>query len=69
MREFANIGQVWRCRAVGYIGLYRGGNVKARALAVHGPYALMLGWGVSENLHKGASPESEALRTESERNA
>ena len=29
----------------------------------------MLGWGVSENLHKGASPESEALRTEREHNA
>ena len=29
----------------------------------------MLGWGVSENLHKGASPEAEALRTESEGDA
>lgn len=26
----------------------------------------MLGWGVSENLHKGASPESEALRTKND---
>ena len=29
----------------------------------------MLGWGVSENIHKGASPESDVLRTESENNA
>ncbi|MBQ7221761.1 MAG: flippase-like domain-containing protein [Synergistaceae bacterium] len=29
----------------------------------------MLGWGVSENLHKGASPESEALRTEKKQDA
>ena len=29
----------------------------------------MLGWGVSENLHKGASPEAEALRTENEHHA
>ena len=35
------LGQVWRCWAVGYIGLYRGENVKAQALATHGPYALM----------------------------
>lgn len=34
-------GQAWRCWAVGYIGLYRGENVKANALATHGPYALM----------------------------
>ena len=34
-------GQVWRCWAAGYIGLYRGENVKARRLAAHGPYALM----------------------------
>ena len=35
------LGQVWRCWAVGYIGLYRGENVKAKALATHGPYAFM----------------------------
>ncbi len=35
------LGQAWRCWAVGYIGLYRGENVKANALATHGPYALM----------------------------
>ena len=35
------LGQVWRCWAVGFIGLYRGENVKARALATNGPYALM----------------------------
>ena len=35
------LGQVWRCWAVGYIGLYRGENVKAQSLATHGPYALM----------------------------
>ena len=29
----------------------------------------MLGWGVSENLHKGASPESEALRSEADTDA
>ena len=34
-------GQVWRCWSVGYIGLYRGENVKAQSLATHGPYALM----------------------------
>ena len=35
------LGQAWRCWAVGYIGLYRGENVKANTLATHGPYALM----------------------------
>ena len=35
------LGQAWRCWAVGYIGLYRGENVKANSLATHGPYALM----------------------------
>ncbi|MBQ7221758.1 MAG: isoprenylcysteine carboxylmethyltransferase family protein [Synergistaceae bacterium] len=35
------LGQVWRCWSVGYIGLYRGENVKAQALATHGPYSLM----------------------------
>ncbi len=35
------LGQLWRCWAVGYIGLYRGENVKAQRLATHGPYALM----------------------------
>lgn len=34
-------GQVWRCWAVGFIGLYRGENVKALKLATTGPYALM----------------------------
>lgn len=37
----AALGQVWRCWAAGCIGLYRGENVKARALATCGPYALM----------------------------
>lgn len=35
------LGQSWRCWAVGYIGLYRGENVKAQRLATRGPYALM----------------------------
>ena len=35
------LGQAWRCWAVGFIGLYRGENVKAQKLATHGPYALM----------------------------
>lgn len=35
------LGQVWRCWAVGFIGLYRGENVKANSLATHGPYSLM----------------------------
>ena len=35
------LGQVWRCWAVGFIGLYRGENVKAQKLATTGPYALM----------------------------
>ena len=35
------LGQVWRCWSAGCIGLYRGENVKARALATSGPYALM----------------------------
>ena len=34
-------GQAWRCWAVGFIGLYRGENVKALKLATRGPYALM----------------------------
>ena len=34
-------GQAWRCWAVGFIGLYRGENVKALKLATTGPYALM----------------------------
>ena len=29
----------------------------------------MLGWGVSENIHKGASPESQALKQEAEQDA
>ena len=59
------LGQAWRCWAVGYIGLYRGENVKAEHLAVHGPYSLMrnplyfgnfvigLGWSIMAGL-KGA---------------
>lgn len=35
------LGQAWRCWAVGFIGLYRGENVKAQRLATHGAYALM----------------------------
>lgn len=34
-------GQCWRCWAVGFIGLYRGENVKAQKLTTTGPYALM----------------------------
>ena len=34
-------GQLWRCWAAGFIGLYRGENVKALKLATTGPYALM----------------------------
>ncbi|MBQ7577537.1 MAG: isoprenylcysteine carboxylmethyltransferase family protein [Synergistaceae bacterium] len=34
-------GQIWRCWAAGFIGLYRGENVKALRLAQTGPYALM----------------------------
>ncbi len=34
-------GQIWRCWAAGFIGLYRGENVKALKLAQTGPYALM----------------------------
>ncbi len=37
----AGLGQVWRCWSAGFIGLYRGENVKAQRLATHGPYALM----------------------------
>ena len=35
------IGQLWRCWTVGYIGLYRGENVKAQKLATTGAYSLM----------------------------
>ena len=35
------LGQLWRCWSAGYIGLYRGENVKANKLATTGPYALM----------------------------
>ena len=35
------IGQLWRCWSAGFIGLYRGENVKALKLATTGPYALM----------------------------
>ena len=38
---FIIIGQLWRCWAAGFIGLYRGENVKAQKLATTGPYALM----------------------------
>ena len=38
---FIIVGQLWRCWAVGFIGLYRGENVKAQKLATTGPYALM----------------------------
>ena len=38
---FIIAGQIWRCWAVGFIGLYRGENVKAQKLATTGPYALM----------------------------
>ncbi|MBQ6775570.1 MAG: isoprenylcysteine carboxylmethyltransferase family protein [Synergistaceae bacterium] len=56
-------GQLWRCWAAGFIGLYRGENVKAQKLATRGPYALMrnplyfgnfligFGWGVIAGLH------------------
>ena len=56
------LGQVWRCWAVGFIGLYRGENVKAQKLATRGAYALMrnplyfgnfvigLGWSVLAGL-------------------
>lgn len=59
------LGQVWRCWAVGFIGLYRGENVKANTLATRGAYALMrnplyfgnyvigLGWSILAGL-KGA---------------
>ena len=55
---FIIAGQLWRCWAAGFIGLYRGENVKALKLATTGPYALMrnplyfgnfligLGWGI-----------------------
>lgn len=60
---FIIAGQLWRCWAVGFIGLYRGENVKAQKLATKGPYALMrnplyfgnfligLGWGIIAGLH------------------
>ena len=35
------VGQLWRCWTVGYIGLYRGENVKAQKLATTGAYSLM----------------------------
>ena len=56
-------GQLWRCWAVGFIGLYRGESVNAQKLATKGPYALMrnplyfgnfligLGWGIIAGLH------------------
>ena len=61
----AVLGQSWRCWTVGYIGLYRGENVKAEHLATHGAYSLMrnplyfgnfvigLGWSIMAGL-KGA---------------
>ena len=60
---FIIAGQVWRCWAVGFIGLYRGENVKAQKLATTGPYALMrnplyfgnfligLGWAIIAGIH------------------
>ncbi len=60
---FIIFGQVWRCWAVGFIGLYRGENVKAQKLATTGPYALMrnplyfgnfligFGWAVIAGVH------------------
>ena len=36
-----SLGQLWRCWAAGFIGLYRGENVKANSLATKGPYSLM----------------------------
>ena len=56
------LGQAWRCWSAGFIGLYRGENVKAQRLATHGPYSLMrnplyfgnfvigLGWSVLAGL-------------------
>ena len=56
-------GQLWRCWAAGFIGLYRGENVKAQKLTTTGPYALMrnplyfgnfligLGWGIIAGLY------------------
>ena len=35
------LGQLWRCWAAGFIGLYRGENVKAQRLTTTGPYSLM----------------------------
>ncbi|MDY6400258.1 MAG: isoprenylcysteine carboxylmethyltransferase family protein [Synergistales bacterium] len=60
---FIIAGQLWRCWAVGFIGLYRGENVKAQKLATKGPYALMrnplyfgnfligIGWAIIAGLH------------------
>lgn len=60
---FIIAGQLWRCWAVGFIGLYRGENVKAQKLATTGPYALMrnplyfgnfligFGWGIIAGVH------------------
>lgn len=60
---FIIAGQLWRCWAVGFIGLYRGENVKAQKLATTGPYALMrnplyfgnfligLGWGIIAGIY------------------
>ena len=57
------IGQLWRCWSAGFIGLYRGENVKALKLATTGPYALMrnplyfgnfligLGWSIIAGLN------------------
>ena len=56
-------GQLWRCWAVGFIGLYRGENVKALKLATKGSYAIMrnplyfgnfligLGWSIIAGFH------------------
>ena len=60
---FIVLGQLWRFWAAGFIGLYRGENVKAQKLATTGAYALMrnplyfgnfligLGWGIMAGLH------------------
>ncbi|MBR1487035.1 MAG: isoprenylcysteine carboxylmethyltransferase family protein [Synergistaceae bacterium] len=60
---FIILGSLWRCWAVGFIGLYRGENVKAEKLATTGPYALMrnplyfgnfligLGWAIIAGLY------------------
>ena len=57
------LGQLWRCWAASFIGLYRGENVKAQKLSTTGPYALMrnplyfgnfligLGWAIIAGVH------------------